>query len=56
MVIRSSRPAIVLKVRERILFEKSRKQLLDLKHGLKWYEQMEREVNHLEQDRSRANS
>lgn len=54
-VIIFSKTAIVLKVGESIVYEKSRKKLLGLKHGLKWVEQIDREVINLEQQRSKAN-
>jgi len=53
-VIMFTKTAVALKVGENIVCEKSRKKLLGLKHGLKWVEQLDREVMHFEQQISRA--
>ena len=44
-----SKTGIGLKVGESIVYEKSRKMLLGLKHGLKRFEQLDREVVHFGQ-------
>ncbi len=43
-VIEFSKTGIALKVGKHVVYEKSWKMLLDLKHGLKWVEQLDREV------------
>jgi len=51
-----SKTGIALKVGDSIVYEKSRKMLLGLKHGLKWVEQLDRRVDHFGRQRSKAGS